>query len=158
MARRASLRPDAGMTLVEVLMVVFIAGLVAGVAVMTLPQRESAHEKAVREVRQTVRDLRDRSLITGEVLGLAVTAQGLEVQRWTGESWETAARPLRLGGDVHITARPVGGRQTSDREDEEVLLVFNPLGTSDPVLLEVGTGPQRATLRLTPEGEVADAG
>ena len=36
------------MTLVEVLMVVFIAGLVAGFAVLTMPERESPADRAVR--------------------------------------------------------------------------------------------------------------
>ena len=44
------------MTLVEVMLVVFIVGLVAGVAVMTLPDRPAPHERALRDLGQAVRE------------------------------------------------------------------------------------------------------
>ena len=43
-------RRDAGMTLVEVMMVIFIIGLATTVAVMTLPPRERPEARVLREV------------------------------------------------------------------------------------------------------------
>lgn len=154
-----SRRHDAGMTLVEVLLVVFIMGLIAGVAVMTLPSRDTPQEKALQTVRTAIEDVRDRAVLTGEVLGLRLGPGGFELVSWTGEEWlPTRVQPvMRLPQAVRISFAPLEGKRGLEK-DRPMALVFNPLGVNEPIRLEISMGPETDLLEITPEGEVVDAG
>lgn len=145
------------MTLVEVLMVVFIAGLVAGFAVLTMPERESQADRAVRTLTETITQLNDRALLTGEVLAVRQNGNGLEVLQWTGYDWQ----PAGIGG----IGVPEGGRieilnetrktLESARPDNPVL-VLNPLGSGAAARFQlIGTNETR-TLLMTPDGKVVE--
>lgn len=151
------LRADTGMTLVEVLVVIFIMGLVSAVAVMTMPQRPGPYERAVRDVRQALEAANDRSILTGEVIGLHPTERGFDVVGWTGEEWLPLPQSgFTLPRDVRLTILAPEG-ETRGRKKELDRIVFNPLGSTEPVLLELSHGVQSHRLELTPEGSVIDA-
>ncbi|MEQ9315404.1 MAG: prepilin-type N-terminal cleavage/methylation domain-containing protein [Henriciella sp.] len=145
-----------GFTLVEVLLVVFIMGLVTTVAVMTLPERQDPYERALSEVQGTVDAIRDRSIMTGEVLGIAIREDRLEVVNWTGNEWQPVARQsfhLPANAKLEIV------REKGDRrgEDAPSVIVFNPLGVTEPVRLDLRAGPLTFALRLTEDGRLVEA-
>lgn len=147
---------EAGLTLVEVMMVVFIIGLASAVAVMTLPERESEGERAVREVRQVLQGVRDRSVLTGEVTGLYPTDTGLRIVSWTGTEWMAAPRgDIQLPQDVRVELLPPEVNGRAGREAPEQI-IFNPLGLAEPVRLSVSWRSLSRELTLTPEGDVVD--
>ena len=150
-------RSEAGLTLVEVMMVVFIIGLAASVAIMTLPPRESAAERGVREIRQALQDAHDRSVLTGEVIGLHPVEGGLKLVSWTGTEWLPAPRgDIRLPDDVRVELLAPEDRR-GPRQDAPEQIVFNPLGPAEPVLLDVSWRTVSYRLTLLPDGDVVDA-
>ncbi|WP_300393124.1 GspH/FimT family pseudopilin [Henriciella sp.] len=155
MTRHASLSRQAGMTLVEVMIVVFIVGLVAGVAVMTIPERESPREKAVRELGQAVRDIQDQAILTGDTLALRATDGAVTLLRWDGYEWQATRRNvLELPDGVSVQlVRPDESRAPEDHGGR--MLVFDPLGVTEPANLIVSYGAFQKTLLINPGGEVS---
>jgi general secretion pathway protein H len=157
LAPRAHLtRRDAGMTLVEVMMVIFIIGLATTVAVMTLPPRERPEARVLREVETALMQAQDRAVLTGEVIGLQQTEAGFELLSWTGEEWlPLQGGTLRLpdGVDVEILP-PDDQRRTGQAAPERI--VFNPLGRAEPVTLAVSWQGWSERVELNPDGEVAN--
>ncbi|WP_290750606.1 GspH/FimT family pseudopilin [Henriciella sp.] len=148
------LRRDAGLTLVEILVVIFVMGLVSAVAVMTLPARETPYERAVREVQSALRDAQDRAVLTGEVIGVQPTEHGLDLLSWTGEEW-LPLRADRLSLPDGVRLEVVGAED--DRRDHDEIpqrIVFNPLGATQPVHLAVTWRTYAQRLTLMPDGEV----
>ena len=147
---------QAGMTLVEVMLVVFIVGLVAGVAVMTLPDRPDPQERAVRDLGQAVREVQDMAVLTGDALAISAVDGKVSLVRWDGFDWQPAGRDLASlpqGVSVRLV-RP--GETGRDNERGERLLVFDPLGVSEPADIIVSAGAFERTLHITPDGEVRD--
>lgn len=145
---------DAGMTLVEVMLVIFIMGLVTSVAVMTLPPRETQQERAVRKVETVLRDAQDRSVLTGEIIGIQPTENGIELVSWTGEEWLAIQRArLDLPDGVRLEVLPPDGALQS-REDTPQRIIFNPLGRAEPINVAVNRRSWSQRLTLTPDGEV----
>jgi hypothetical protein len=139
------------------MMVVFIIGLAASVAVMTLPARETTGDRALREVRQALQDAHDRSVLTGEVIGLHPTETGLTVVSWTGQEWlPVRGGDIALPEDVRLTLLPpeTPGRR---REEAPERIIFNPLGAADSIELGVSWRSMSHRLAVTPDGEVVDA-
>lgn len=160
LAPRAHLiRRDAGMTLVEVMMVIFIIGLATTVAVMTLPPRERPEARVLREVEAALMQAQDRAVLTGEVIGLQQTETGFELLSWTGEEWlELPGGSLRMpdGVDVEILP-PEDERRTGQAALERI--VFNPLGRAEPIAIAVSWQGWSQRIELNSDGEVAnDAG
>lgn len=153
---RPASQAQKGMTLVEVLLVVFIMGLVTTVAVMTLPERQDPYERALGQVQDTVDAIRDRSIMTGEVLGIAVNEDRLDVVNWTGSEWQPVARQgFRLPANAELEIVREKGERRSD--DEPSVIIFNPLGVTEPVRLDLRAGPLTFALRLTEEGKLVQA-
>ncbi|WP_143435666.1 prepilin-type N-terminal cleavage/methylation domain-containing protein [Henriciella aquimarina] len=147
---------QSGMTLVEVLLVVFIMALVAGFAVMTLPARDSSGDRAVRKVRMMVQTLSDRSLLTGEVVALQAGERGLEALQWTGETWQPMAlAPLSLPDGMHVEIRSAEAGPRRLRE-KQAMLVINPLGEMRAARFEIIGDEATRTLSLTPDGKVVE--
>lgn len=156
MKRPARPSKQAGMTLVEVMLVVFIVGLVAGVAVMTLPDRPGPHERAMRDLGQAVREVQDMAVLTGDALAISAVDGKVSLVRWDGYDWQPAGRDLTSlppGVSVRL-ARPGEDRRVNEKSER--LLVFDPLGVSEPADIIVSAGAFERTLHITPDGEVRD--
>jgi type II secretion system protein H len=149
-------RREAGLTLVEVLMVVFIIGLVTGVAVMTLPERQDPYKKALADVQDTIDAIRDRSIMTGEVLGLSIDDNRIAVVSWTGTEWQPTGRAA-FNLPAHAELEIVRERADTGGADVPSVIIFNPLGVTEPVRLDLHAGPMTFALRLNENGELVDA-
>ena len=154
-----SLSRQAGMTLVEVMLVIFIVGLVAGVAVTTLPERESREEAAVRELGETLRGIQDQAILTGDVLALRAAKGEITLMRWDGFEWQSVdKRLIDLPQAVDVELSRSGERRPpARRRDEATMLVFDPLGVTEPVDITLTAGRFARTLRITEDGEVVNA-
>ncbi|MEM5517711.1 prepilin-type N-terminal cleavage/methylation domain-containing protein [Henriciella sp. AS95] len=149
-------RCETGFTLVEVLLVVFIMSLITGVAVLTLPEREDPYEKTLAEVQQTISAIRDRSILTGEVLGVSIHDDRVSIVSWTGTEWQPTGRAgfdLPPNAELEIV-RERGARRSSDGPS---VIVFNPLGVTEPVRLDLRAGPLTFALKLTEDGDLVEA-
>ena len=155
MMRGDPISRQAGMTLVEVMLVVFIVGLVAGVAVMTLPDRATPREKAVAGLERSIREIRDMSVLTGDTMALRSTDGSISLMRWDGYDWQETGRSVaRLPDGVQVRLARPGDRDRSERPQDSRMLVFDPLGVSEPASLVVTYRGFERTLSILPDGEV----
>ncbi len=140
-------------------MVVFIAGLVAGVAVLTLPDRQGPYEKAIGTIRTALQDAQDRSVLTGEIIGLKPAEGRIEILGWTGTEWQPASAAfVRLPENVRIEInRENDDNRDTEQKSTQPALVFNPLGMGEPVSVDVVFGALVHSLEITAEGDVIDA-
>lgn len=143
------------MTLVEVMLVVFIIGLVAGVAVMTLPERPDPRERALKDLGTAIRDIQDMSILTGDTLAIRAVDGAVELVRWNGVEWQRTERELsQLPQGAFVDLRKPGERKQEDRKGAR-MLVFDPLGTLEPTNVVLRYGAFEQTLQISSEGEVA---
>lgn len=130
-------RPEEqGFTLVEVLLVVFIVGLSAGLIVMTLPEGPERLEQEQRRVTAALSHIEDLAVLTGQVHGIELQREGFNVVRRVEGEWQ----PDRtLGLDLEEPVEFVVERRR--REDAGPQLYFDPAGvpvTHEIVLLDNG--------------------
>lgn len=150
----ACLPRQSGMTLVEVLLVVFIVGLVAGIAVMTLPERTTPREKAVADLERSLRDIRDMSVLTGDTMALRSADGAISLMRWDGYEWKETGRSLaNLPDGVQVRLAAADDRRRPDPQESR-MLVFDPLGVSEPASLIVTYRGFERTLSIGADGEV----
>ena len=143
------------MTLVEVMLVVFIIGLVAGVAIMTLPERPDPRERAMKDLGTAIRDIQDMSILTGDTLAIRAVDGAVELVRWNGFEWQRTGRELsQLPQGAFVDLRKPGERKQEDRKGVR-MLVFDPLGTLEPTNVVLRYGAFEQTLQISSEGEVA---
>ncbi|MEM7005239.1 MAG: prepilin-type N-terminal cleavage/methylation domain-containing protein [Pseudomonadota bacterium] len=113
---------EQGFTLVEVLLVVFIIGLSAGLVVMTLPEGPARLERETQRVEAALQQLEDLTVLTGQVHGVEFVEQGFEVVRRVEGGWQ----PDRaLGLDLRS---PIEFLVDSRRNENEPQLYFDPAG------------------------------
>ncbi len=76
---------EAGFTLVEVLCVLALLGLTAGLVVLNLPKPPSPMQVEVRTLAATLNLAARESVIDGKVRGVELNASGVEFFRYEGE-------------------------------------------------------------------------
>lgn len=91
-----SLRADRGFSLVEVLMVVAIIGLMAGVVVLSLPNESQNVRQALNRTERAMVALSRDSILTGRVLGLVFNRDGFETVQLTDDGWVLDNSTLKL--------------------------------------------------------------
>lgn len=86
---------QSGMSLVEVLVALFILALASAAIVMTLPRQPSRIDREVSRLEETIRQLSDESISSGEVLGLHLQDAGYSTLAWRGNGWVRLDRTSR---------------------------------------------------------------
>lgn len=140
-----------GFTLIEVLVVVAIAGIVVAVAAVNLfPSDEQVARREATRVALAVEHARDAAWFGG--LPTAVTFDGQRVREWrlAGSEWRAdAARETGLGAEVKLGAVHVDGVPLDPRD--RLVFLSDGLGVPFRVALEV------RGLRWAIEGDAAGA-
>lgn len=126
-----------GFTLIEVLVVVAIAGILVALAAVNL--FPSDREVAVREtgsVALSIEHARDAAWFGGRPTAVSFTDGRLREWRLAGDSWEPdAARDKPLPGEVRVLAMHVDGQAL--KPDERLIFLPDGLGIPFRVALEV---------------------
>lgn len=128
-------RPDAGVTLIEMMVVLAIVAVMAGVATLSL--NAATGERAESEAQRLAGRLRlavDEALVTGRTLIFRWDARGYRFFGWAEDRgrWEAYSVPLlgerhELSDSLHLAARG----------DAAAAVRIDPAGTGDPVTLVV---------------------
>lgn len=140
---------ESGISLIEVMVVVFIIGLAASLVALTLPDRVSAEEKAAQVFAQTLQTAQDQAIMSGEPIGVSISDDGYTVQVWRRGQW----RAVR-GGDTF--ARGIDIKRRLRRDETEIedwpSLVLDPTGVTDGAVFDL-TGPNdELTINFLPTG------
>ena len=135
------LQTQRGMSLIEVLLVVFIIGLSASLVVLTLPPRMSATMKEAQTLASQIVAAQDQAILTGQPIGLVIERKAYAFKRWQANSWQNTRGGKDLGARMELDLRDT----VTTRPEDWPVLVFDPAGITE-----------RQTLRLRGEGEIVD--
>lgn len=131
--RRASLHSQAGMTLIEVLLVVFLIGLGASLAVMTLPERTPADQARAEAIASEIKQTRLEAMLSGQALGIRLKQTHYETMRWLDEAWllRDVSDPFPQGVELIKDIDP-GTRRARDEQIPVIEgwpdVIFDPTG------------------------------
>lgn len=122
-------RSDAGLSLPEVLVAVFLMALAATAVVATIPPRPSVGLAAAERLRHDLEDIRDIAIVSGRVQGVRLREDGYEHLEWVNGDWAPVARNrVRFGRNVSIALETT--RPPSRFESKAILpeIIFDPTG------------------------------
>ena len=120
-----------GMTLVEVMLVVFIIGLVSTLVVLTMPERPTPERRAAQSLSALLYQAQDRAILTGQPIGLEVNETGYALSVWDGAEWTNilSAKNWPSGVEVEMV-----GMVETTRPDHWPDILLDPTGTQDAAL------------------------
>lgn len=134
--------PDAGVTLIEILAVLVIIGISAGVVTLALPGRAPSRGIAQEaELLQSRLNLAaERSLIAARYMRLDWGSDGYGFEVWDGERWEAAGDRKQ----IEFSLSDANGSRAG-----EVLITPDGISETGRVtLLRLGTGTSQRSVRF----------
>ena len=150
MARAIRLRRQAGMTLVEVMAVLFIVGLTAGLVTLTLPDRPTEEQASAQAFARVLRESQEYAIMAGQPVGIKLQDQGYALFQWRQDFWrlQRGAVVLPRGMDIQY--------QTTERVGPEGWpeIVFDPTGIVQPAEFQLRARGVRIDIVLEESGEV----
>lgn len=144
-------RNEAGMTLVEVMVVLFIIGLASTVVVLTLPAQDSQARRTADDIAQTLQVAQDRAILTGNTVGLILGKAQIKTSIWRDGVWVTDRQTLDLPSAVDV--RYLGQRDGEQSTDLPTLL-FDPTGVNTDIQFSIDGPSEAIELTFTAFGEV----
>ncbi|MBO6688147.1 MAG: GspH/FimT family pseudopilin [Henriciella sp.] len=138
------------MTLVEVMTVLFIIGLTAGIVTLTLPQRPTEEQASAQAFATVLRNAQDQAIFAGQPLGLQLTDRGYTLVQWRQDGWRPQGRPVLLPRAMEISVET----EERARPDSWPELVFDPTGIVQPAEFQLRARGVRIDISLLETGEV----
>ncbi|MET0251391.1 MAG: GspH/FimT family pseudopilin [Novosphingobium sp.] len=153
-----SFRPPAnGFSLVELMVVLFIMGLLAATVVLALPPGEASLRRDAERFAARTAAARDQAVIGARPVALVVGSAGYYFEARAGGGWQ----PLDQAGLVpwgEGVSASIGAAARGDSQRER--LVFDPVGlASGDAAVRLSRGGRAMTVRIARDGTVRlDAG
>jgi len=152
---------EAGFTLVEVLCVIALIGLTAGLVVLNLPKPPPPFETEVVETASLLNLAARESVIDGKTRGVDVTSSGLEILKYDGEWVSEGQRDFSYVTKLDLTVdqqsidlvKRSRKKQQADEDsaldDLPPLIFFDATGNVTPFTISVRGDDE--TFTLTPD-------
>ena len=150
MNRKRRYRRQIGMTLVEVMTVLFIIGLTTSLVALTLPERPTQEQATAQAFARVLREAQETAILAGQPVGLKLEEQGYGLVRWRQNAWRPQGRLVRLSPRMDITLRA----DIEDRPETWPEHVFDPTGIVEPAEFEFRARGVRIDIALNEAGEV----
>lgn len=135
--RRGDLRSDAGISLIEIMVALFIIGLASGFVILSIPPSPTPLEKVRREFEEAIYAARISAEIGGEARGLRIVEKQVSPLIFRHGNWQ-APTGFRDGAsfivpeevDFSLPEAPRQRFRTTEQEDEIVRpdIWFDPSG------------------------------
>lgn len=142
-------RREAGFTLVELMVVLAVMGLLAGVAVWRWPGGGERVRSDAVALSSRIAAARDQAILSGRPLALEVDASGYRFIQRGREGWQPVAEPALRERRWSKGVRPGAGTPTAR-------LGFDSVGLPDrPLDLALAGGTATAVVEIAADGEVS---
>ncbi|GGY52713.1 prepilin-type N-terminal cleavage/methylation domain-containing protein [Parvularcula lutaonensis] len=165
-------RTEAGLTLVELLVVMLIIGMTAGIVIFAVPRGQSDLAKASLQVERDIAALREAAVAEVALYGVRTMPRGYVLYKAEEGAWsELAVRELPRSVDLEL--KPEGGWELEEHRGEiplgippaddddapkEPEVVFGPEGSVTPFSVKLSDGRRDAEIRVGPFGELVEEG
>lgn len=148
-----------GFSLVEMMVVIFVMGLLASVVALSLPSDGSILRREAERFAARAMSARDQAISGARPVALVVGSAGYYFEQRAGGRWE----PLRHGGSelvpwregVSATLVGRGPTAAADPAGQRQRLVFDPVGlASSDAAVRLARGGRATTVRIARDGSV----
>lgn len=143
---------QAGFTLVELMVVLFLIGLIASAVILTVINTERGSTSQVERFAARIAALRDRAVVEANPLAFWVRASGYGFERWTKGRWQPLEAPPF---DTVNWQQPIKANVPSGRM---VRIAFDANGIPSvpmDIMLSSGTKPLRVKMDAAGNIDVA---
>lgn len=141
-----------GLSLVEIMVTLSIIAVATSLILLTIPMRP-LYKQETGLLREALEQAATRALVTGQPMGLIIEGQRYSPAIWQNGTWRSL-KSHSLPDDVTIQ---VDGKPPEIAEDGEPLMpavIFDPLGHTKPVAIEISRNGVLTSLTLRPDGRV----
>jgi general secretion pathway protein H len=144
----AAARSERGFTLVELMVVIAIIGLAAGVAVLSFPDARGSLRGDAERFAARVRVAQSAAVIESHDVALTVRADGYSFAQYRRGRW------LPMAEKSFAPQRWVGGAQAVVGEAGSARIVFDTTGLAPPLDVLLVRDAERVRVRLEGDGSV----
>ena len=149
MYQRAS---EAGMTLVEALVALFIMALASSVIVLSMPQRPAPIEVAIYKLEDLAETARGAALVKGSWTGIIGEDERYQIVTFRDGGWQpSGSRSVRIEGELTF-------EKDRERGDTSPILQFGPTGTAKEETLTLMIGMNERQLMVSRDGGITLGG
>jgi general secretion pathway protein H len=141
-------RHEAGFTLVELMVVLVIVGLMASVAVMTVPRGPSLAAQADQFAARLTR-AKEEAVLTNRAIGVRLTAQGYAFRARTADGWVALD-----SGPFKTTPWAEGVTAELGEGEAQGQVSFESTGVADPAMVVLTRDGQRRRISVDAAGNV----
>ncbi len=143
---------ELGMSLTEVMLVVFIIGLVSTLAIMTLPGRSPPERAAANAFATAVQDAQDEAILSGQPIGMFVDEDGYRFVRWQRQTWFDRPGGASLDSSI-LFLREGNVFETPNENWPDIIL--DPTGVTEQAEFSMRGREEKLYLTMRTSGEVA---
>lgn len=136
-------RAERGFTLVELMVVIVVIGLIAGVAVLAIPEAGGGLRVEAERFAARAKAAQEAAVINSRATALRIDAGGYAVTRSEGGVWRDLSRHAWESGTQPDLAAGAQAR-----------VVFDATGISDPLELTLRRGEDRAQIVIDSDGDI----
>lgn len=140
----------AGFTLLEVMLVMAIAGLATTAVLLTLPDGDAALHRQADTLGAHLRRAQEQAILGGRAMRVAVEPAGYRFTRRDHGRWLPYEE-----GPFHARSWSDGVTPLIPRGDVQVGFSFDPTGMAEPQALQLHNGRQQVTVSVARSGKVA---
>ena len=157
---------EAGFTLVEILCVLALLGLTAGLVVLNLPKPSPPFKAEITGAASLLNLAARESVIDGKTRGVDFTASSLEILKYDGEwvsefqqdfTYVSGLEVMVDQSDIDLADRAKKKAKAAARDDAETLpplIYFDATGNVTPFIISVRGNDERFTIEPDMRGRI----
>ncbi len=148
---------QAGFTLVEVMVSLFIMGLMAGAVIITMPERENALTLQTKKIMSHLKMAAQTSLIEQQPIGVQFNEEGYSLVKYNDGEWAVIKDyPFDDGKIPLITLSQNGTLLDFEaiKKSKIPIIRYNITGLATPFVLSLGFGGEKSEILGRVDGSI----